>query len=116
MKAIIKATGEVFKVVDTFNGGIFVKEGNDIISFKSHEVDLIPEQNIFKDEIDWEQRRYEIAKDTISGILSNQREVEYCIQEAKFEENEKHTVPKALAQYIVAIADALIEELKKEQR
>lgn len=33
--------------------------------------------------------------------------------EVKYGENEKHTTPKAVAQYAVACADALIDELRK---
>ena len=50
--------------------------------------------------IDWEQRRYELAKSAMNGILSD-------------ENDEKYTIPKAIAQYAVACADALIEELRK---
>lgn len=62
--------------------------------------------------IDWEQRRYELAKSAMNGILSDENEVGYACSEAKYEKNEKHTTPKAVAQYAVACADALIEELK----
>jgi len=47
--------------------------------------------------IDWEQRRYEIAKDAIVGLLMN-----WGAQE-----------PASLAPSAVKYADALIEELKK---
>ena len=63
--------------------------------------------------IDWEQRRYELAKSAMNGILSDENEVGYACSEVKYGENEKHTIPKAIAQYAVACADALIEELRK---
>lgn len=63
--------------------------------------------------IDWEQRRYELAKSAMQGILSNEEEVYFARVCAKYKENEKHTVPKAVAQFAVSCADALIEELKK---
>lgn len=63
--------------------------------------------------IDWEQRRYELAKSAMNGILSDENEVGYACSEAKYEKNEKHTIPKAIAQYAVDCADALIEELRK---
>lgn len=63
--------------------------------------------------IDWEQRRYELAKSAMNGILSDENEVGYACSEAKYGENEKHTIPKAIAQYAVACADALIDELRK---
>ena len=49
-------------------------------------------------EIDWEQRRYEIAKDTLAALLINPTRV--------------YT---SYSQVAVDYADALIEELKKKQ-
>lgn len=63
--------------------------------------------------IDWEKRRYEIAKIAMNGILSNENEVEYAYRKATYEKNEAHTTPKAVAQLAVAFADSLISELKK---
>jgi hypothetical protein len=51
---------------------------------------------------DLQNRRYQIAKDYISVT-------------AEYKENEKRTVPKTLARFAVACADALIEELTKEE-
>lgn len=53
-------------------------------------------------EIDWEQRRYEIAKDAIQGFCANS-DKEIC-KESPF---------IRLAQWAVSAADALIAELKK---
>lgn len=50
-------------------------------------------------EIDWEQRRYEIAKEILP----------YCVEKS-------HSIlAKVCASSAVAFADALIEELKKPQ-
>ena len=49
-------------------------------------------------EIDWEQRRYEIAKDV------------FCIQEAQYLDSNRK-----MAEVAVRAADALIEELKNKQ-
>ena len=55
----------------------------------------------FDDAIDWEQRRYEIAKDIMAAFLSNS-----C--------SDIHTGnPDDQAKYSVMFADALIAELKK---
>ncbi len=62
--------------------------------------------------IDWEQRRYELAKAAMQGILSNENEVEYACSEANYGEG-KHIIPRAIAQFAIACADALIAELKK---
>lgn len=39
--------------------------------------------------IDWEQRRYELAKSAMNGILSDENEVGYACSEVKYGENEK---------------------------
>ena len=65
-----------------------------------------------QNEINWEQRRYEIAKEAMSGILSDENCVGYASVAAEYSENEKHTYPKAVSRYAVACADALIAELK----
>lgn len=62
--------------------------------------------------IDWEQRRYELAKAAMQGILSDEKEVEYACSEAPYKENEKHTIPKAVARFAIACADTLIDELR----
>lgn len=50
-------------------------------------------------EIDWEQRRYEIAKDV------------FCSQVLKYDNGKK-----LMAHYAVEYADALIEELKETSK
>ena len=70
------------------------------------------ETNREEQNIDWEQRRYEIAKQAMLGILSNEEEVEYACSTVKYSENEPHTIPKAISKFAVACADALIAELK----
>lgn len=52
-----------------------------------------------KPEIDWEQRRYEIAKDVISAFFSKETEGKYS--------NKQYLVTES-----VIIADTLINELK----
>ena len=54
--------------------------------------------------IDWEQRRYEIAKDTLQGILNG-----FTMTKEDIENNSEPLVKCA-----VYLADALIAELKKE--
>ena len=62
--------------------------------------------------IDWEQRRYELAKAAMQGILSDEEEVRYACSEADYKKGEKHMVPKGIARFAIACADALIDELK----
>ena len=54
--------------------------------------------------VDWEQRRYEIAKDTLQGILNG-----FTATKEDIEDNSE-----PLAKCAVYLADALIAELKKE--
>ena len=59
-----------------------------------------------EDNIDWEQRRYEIAKEAVNGLLA-----------APIVDG-INPIPSMddIARYAVKIADYLIEELKKEKR
>lgn len=56
--------------------------------------------------VDWEQRRYEIAKDTLQGILNG-----FTATKKDIEDNSE-----PLAKCAVYLADALIAELKKEPK
>lgn len=62
-----------------------------------------------------QNKRYEIAKDVLISSLSNQDLLDYIPAETPYKEHEKRTVPKTLARFAVACADALIEELTKEE-
>ncbi|RGZ41151.1 hypothetical protein DW989_04620 [Bacteroides stercoris] len=109
MKARIKQTGEIGDVLCWDDVGktklSILLKGN---------VCTIPYQNIeiiqLESNIDWEQRRYELAKAAMQGILSDEEEVGYACSEATY----KDEVPKAVARFAVAYADALINELKGE--
>lgn len=56
---------------------------------------------------DWEQRRYEIAKSAMNGILSRNNNL-------PFDTHEKE-VCEEIARISVVLADALIAELKKKE-
>lgn len=109
MKARIKQTGEIGDVLCWDDVGktklSILLKGN---------VCTIPYQNIeiiqLESNIDWKQRRYELAKAAMQGILSDEEEVGYACSEATY----KDEVPKAVARFAVAYADALINELKGE--
>lgn len=105
MKARIKATEEIVEVEGLFDVGTALVNGR---YFKVSELDFFDNFET----IDWEHRRYELAKAAMQGILSDEEEVGYACSEATYKENEKHTVPKAVAQFAIACADALINELK----
>ena len=111
MKAKVKDTGEVVDVKFAVHPNPAVDETywwckDKQESYHKSELDFM------ESPIDWEQRRYEIAKDAMSGILGDENNVEYACLAAEYSKNEKHTYPKAISRYAVACADALIEELK----
>ncbi len=115
MKARNKATGVLLDVIPKSNpnarsmgDNLYVGDG---IIYRESELDFVNVES----PIDWEQRRYEIAKSAIQGILSNQHQVDYALSEVDYGDG-KHTCPIAFAQYAVACANALIEELKKEEK
>mgnify|MGYP007068187875 FL=1 len=58
----------------------------------------------YNKQIDWEQRRYEIARDMMSAFLSNSTESVYSGTMATH------------AKLAVEFADALINELKKNEK
>lgn len=53
-----------------------------------------------KKEIDWEQRRYEIAKELIASFATKENLIDFIRQEERY------------ADFAIHIADALIKELK----
>lgn len=50
----------------------------------------------------------------MQGILSDNTVVGYAYSEADYKKGEKHTIPKGIARFAIACADALINELKGE--
>lgn len=62
-------------------------------------------------EIDWEQRRYEIAKDMMTAIMNNPDITAGVACEPVPTEG----VPVTLAKVSLEFADALIAELKKQK-
>lgn len=63
--------------------------------------------------IDWEQRRYEIAKEAICAIMSNEEFYAQVLYEGA-ELNGRRGIPCNVSHAAVVFADALIAELKKE--
>lgn len=61
------------------------------------------------DKIDWEQRRYEIAKDSLAAMLGNPT----LINGVSDEGEPTWDVPAPIASTAVIFADLLIQELKK---
>ena len=99
MKARIKKTGEIVNIADyaTVTLDQCDSWGNPIeLGFNDVEILQEPASGI-----DWEQRRYEIAKDMMAVFLSN------------YSDNIHSGNPDEQAKYAVGFADALIAELKK---
>jgi hypothetical protein len=114
MKARIIETGEEITIIGiSKEWGTVQYYGNDGIyrqrTFRDRELELL---DTTESHIDWEQRRYEIAKEAMSGILSSEYSTGYASLAAEYSKNEKHTYPKAISRYAIACADALIKELK----
>lgn len=61
--------------------------------------------------IDWEQRKYELAKESITAIMSNTEFYEQVLDEGREKGNRSITDNVAMA--AVIIADAVIKELRK---
>ncbi len=91
MKAKIKSTGETVNVHEDINGDFVTESGS---LYRNWQLE-------FEKEIDWEQRRYEIAKELIRGFATNPHNM---LVDAKI---------GTLAEWSVSGADALIAELRK---
>ena len=64
-------------------------------------------------EVDWEQRRYEIAKDVLASPVLEQVADCFLCNVAYGSEEDK---PQHCAKVAITLADALIAELKKESK
>lgn len=96
MKAMYKNTGEIVEI--EYNGLANAK----IHTYRTSDGRVLPAYALeFEKEIDWEQRRYEIAKELMKGFASNPHN--QCVDAST----------ETLAQWSVGGADALINELKK---
>lgn len=94
MKAKYKNTGEIVEI-DAVS--IVFKDITNYKFCRGDEIDFVTEP-----EIDWEQRRYEIAKSAIQGFCANS---EPSITQG--------TTFNQLAAWSIEMADILIAELKK---
>ena len=108
MKARVKSTGVLVDVIPKVNVNAQHSGDNlyvcDNMVYRECELDFSA--------IDWEQRRYELAKAAMQGILSDKTIVGYASSEADYKKGEKHTIPISIARFAIVCADALINELK----
>lgn len=89
MKARVKLTGEIVNIEGLYDDGT---------ALVNDEYFKISELDFFSGTIDWEQRRYELAKDIIKAVIADDR----------------GGYSDAIAKYAVNCADALIKRLKEE--
>lgn len=82
--------------------------GGKRIPVAAHKIDITDHTPF----VDWGVLRREFAGRAMHGILSNGENTQYSYHECKYDENEPRSIPKAISQFAVACADALIEELK----
>lgn len=93
MKARVKLTGEIVNIKDLYDDGTALVNDK---YFKVSELDF------FSETIDWEQRRYELAKAAMQGFCSNSHEQ---VMSASL---------NITAEWSLGFADALIKKLKGE--
>lgn len=112
MKARIKKTGEIVEVIKYSKHNHCIEYGN---SFGEYDTKSLDDVDLILDEptIDWEQRRYEIAKDVMAAFISAPSYL-FCVNNNYYETS--HSLPRSVAEDAVEYAEALIEELKKGKR
>ena len=99
VKARIKATGEIIDIASYARVTLSKCDSyGDPLEVGFDEVEILTEKT---DDIDWEQRRYELAKELMKGFASNPHN--QCVD----------ATTETLAQWSVGGADALIAELQK---
>lgn len=111
MKAKVKDTGEIIDVKFTTHPNPAVSETywwckDKQESYHSRELDFMDEERCEeKCKINWEQRRYEIAKDLMTTIFRSNKAYYKDILKQKL-------IPDFLTRQVVMFADTLIKELK----
>lgn len=103
MKARVKSTGVLIDMIPKFNANAQHSGDNlyvcDNFVYRECDLDFL---NVGTSAIDWEQRRYELAKSAMQGLL-----------------NERFTLrvkPSSIAKASLEYADELIKELKKNNK
>lgn len=114
MKAKIRKTGEIINIAEYAKIELDVCDsyGNPI-QLKPDDIELIPdvkEDNFPK--IDWEQRRYEIAREMLLYAAETSRSI-LMSGHGLGDKAKGKTLEEVCASSAISFADALIEELKK---
>jgi len=113
-KARIKLTGEVVEVVPYDE---LVK--CDIPAYKTPDGRIIPQPFLqFDTEIDWEQRRYELTKAALQGLLTNTMWMQFILNPNESADECMARLIRELPQKAISIADSTISELanKKQEK
>nr|DAI43721.1 MAG TPA: hypothetical protein [Caudoviricetes sp.] len=117
MKAKIKRTGEIVDVLsyNIAEGDIhtYLNANNDVVR-PSYMMNFYKDLEIIQEskEIDWEQRRYEIAKESLVAIMSNDEFYAQVLYESA-QLNERRGIPYNISRAAVVFADTLIAELQQ---
>lgn len=124
MKKRIRKTGEVVDVITYSNPYCSERDDMDCVSYidskgiEHHSErglnlwwDFEDVEEVLSTDVDWEQRRYDIAKNCIIGILGNDEMVDLAIDEG-LKKNCRYFTTN-VAELAVLFADALIAKLKK---
>ena len=102
MKARVKDTGEIVTLRNLYDDGT----ARDINGRYYHQGDISEFIEDSNRSVDWEQRRYEIAKEAMNSILTA----------PIIDGVNPNPSAEDVATYSVRLADALIEELKDGER
>lgn len=104
MKARVKATGEIVTLRNLYTDGT-ARDVNGLCYYQS-DISFIDKS---KESINWEQRRYELAKEAMGALISSPS-YQFCEVDNYYEVyiESSEDVAKDAMKY----ADALIEELK----
>jgi len=105
MKARIKSTGEIVEVEDLYDDGTALVNGR---YFKVSELDFFDNFEA----IDWEQRRYELAKSAIQGLILNSFWMKNLGMFLDEHPDSKIDVIETISIESINYADALIKKLK----
>lgn len=125
MKKRIRKTGEIVDVISyVAPNGAGCSETGDFVSYvdsKGRERKKVPlnfywdlediDGTEISENIDWEQRRYEVSRNCINGILANEEMTHMAVDEGL--KKGCRDIPTNIVEMAVAFADALIAELKK---
>lgn len=110
-KTEMLAIGTEVEILDSLNGyaGVVYRcklpKGKQVM-INSNKVDITD----YSPYINWEQRRYEIAKETVTAIMSNEDFYHQVLCEVA--EHGQRQIQTNIARAAVIFADALIKELK----